>query len=476
MSVPHPAPTEEPYSPHRRTALLLTGLGTAGAYHAGVLRALHEVGVKLDIVAGRGVGAIGALFAAVDGSGRLWSDNGLWRSAAVRRLYPWRPLLRLVAGALALSVVFLAIPIIAAAAGLVVFPIDFLLKIVGVSAANDLVGWYLDVSSRALSPGALPTWLPRLVLLTLLTAVGIAVGAAWMERDTRAVRGPVWWRLVRAPLLAGPAIDLCWTVVWDLVRGATPLRRPGQADLARRYTELLTENLGQPGFRELLILVHDLDAGRDLLCALVNEERRRNLVRRPSASETEARRAEVLDLAGVGREHLQDAISAALTVPLATEPHLVRFSPDAYWRGESHRLYDRPGSLARLIEELAALDVQQVLIVSAAPASPGPHALSRSRLDGRGRLGEYLQAAEAAAVRDACTAGARLGLNVYLIHPVHNPIGPFDFQGTYDERSDRRRPLDELMSRGYEDGYHQFIEPVVGASGEGVGQGTATWS
>jgi hypothetical protein len=26
------------------------------------------------------------------------------------------------------------------------------------------------------------------------------------------------------------------------------------------------------------------------------------------------------------------------------------------------------------------------------------------------------------------------------------------------------------MSRGYEDAYHQFIEPVVGASGERVGK------
>ena len=34
---------------------------------------------------------------------------------------------------------------------------------------------------------------------------------------------------------------------------------------------------------------------------------------------------------------------------------------------------------------------------------------------------------------------------------------------------DRRQPLGELMNRGYEDAYHQFIEPVVGASGERVG-------
>ena len=42
------------YIPHLRTALVLTGTGTAGAYHAGVIRALHEAGVKVDLVAGRG--------------------------------------------------------------------------------------------------------------------------------------------------------------------------------------------------------------------------------------------------------------------------------------------------------------------------------------------------------------------------------------------------------------------------------------
>jgi hypothetical protein len=36
----------------------------------------------------------------------------------------------------------------------------------------------------------------------------------------------------------------------------------------------------------------------------------------------------------------------------------------------------------------------------------------------------------------------------------------------YDERSDRRYTLAELVDRGYEDAYRQFIDPVVGASGE----------
>ncbi|MEW6320734.1 MAG: patatin-like phospholipase family protein, partial [Acidobacteriota bacterium] len=71
------------YSPERRTALVLTGTGADGAYHAGALRALVEAGVKIDLVAGRGIGAIGAMLAAVDGAARLWEPGGLWRSPAV---------------------------------------------------------------------------------------------------------------------------------------------------------------------------------------------------------------------------------------------------------------------------------------------------------------------------------------------------------------------------------------------------------
>src|SRR5947207_15927127 len=102
MIVPS-SPSAETYSPRLRTALVLTGTGTAGAYHAGVLRALHEAGVKLDVVAGHGVGVIGALFAAIDGAQRLWDDKGFWRSPAVRSFYPWRPLMRAAAWAAALS-------------------------------------------------------------------------------------------------------------------------------------------------------------------------------------------------------------------------------------------------------------------------------------------------------------------------------------------------------------------------------------
>ena len=297
------------------------------------------------------------------------------------------------------------------------------------------------------------------------SAAAVAAVSGWRRQG----RGAGWWRLVPAPLSANDVAHRCWSVLWDLLRGAVQLERPAAADLARRYAEVLADNLGQPGFRELVIVAHDLDAHCDLVFALVSETHRRDLLWRPTAEAVELRRAELIDLSGLGRDHLVDAVAAALAIPVVTDPHRIAFAPDAYWRGETHRLCDRPSGLERLLDELVDLGVQQILIVSAAPESPCPHMLAAPRLDGRARLGEYLQSSEAAAVGDAARLVRARAPRVFTIRPAHNPIGPFDFSGGYDDRSNRKQPLDELMERGYEDAYHQFIEPVVGASGERVG-------
>ena len=121
-----------------------------------MLRALHEAGVKIDIVAGRGVGVVGALFAAVDGAQRLWDEKGFWRAPDVQSLYRWRAVPRAVAWALAASVAIVALPTAAVAVGLVVFPIDFLLKMVGAGGAAGLVGAYLRFADAAFAPDMLP--------------------------------------------------------------------------------------------------------------------------------------------------------------------------------------------------------------------------------------------------------------------------------------------------------------------------------
>ncbi len=71
-------------------------------------------------------------------------------------------------------------------------------------------------------------------------------------------------------------------------------------------------------------------------------------------------------------------------------------------------------------------------------------------------------------MRDAVTHVQHQFRGVYQIRPEHNPVGAFDLAGAYDEKSDRTQPLSELMERGYEDAYRDFIEPIVAASGENL--------
>src|SRR6185437_7426714 len=115
-----PLSTDTPaaYSPERRTAVVFSGTGTAGAYHAGVLRALHEAGVKIDIAAGCGMGVVAALFAAIDGAGRLWERNGLWRGERAAGLYPWRPILRLAGWTAVAVLAVLCVPLLILGLGL----------------------------------------------------------------------------------------------------------------------------------------------------------------------------------------------------------------------------------------------------------------------------------------------------------------------------------------------------------------------
>src|ERR671914_534058 len=76
-----------PYSPDRRTAVVLCG---TGAYHAGALRAFLEAGIRIDLLAGHGVGAASAALAAIDGGARLWEADGIWRGSGAPRMYRWK--------------------------------------------------------------------------------------------------------------------------------------------------------------------------------------------------------------------------------------------------------------------------------------------------------------------------------------------------------------------------------------------------
>jgi hypothetical protein len=445
----------------------MTGTGTAGAYQAGVLKALTEAGVRIDIVAGHGIGVVTALFAAVDGGARLWASDGAWQHKKVGRFYRFRPAVRAVAWAAAAALGLVVVPMALFAAGTFVYLISFLLGLVGFTQAAAVAEGYTALVRDAFLPHRLPTWIPQLalILLGLLFVFILVASRRARTRGRQREIGRFWWRVFGAPLTATGVVRFWVSNLWQLLVGGAKVSEPEPVDLARRYADLLGDNLGQPGFREVVATVHDLDSRQDVTMAALVEPYRK-LFFSPSAGTADGapRASETFDLLGPDRDHVIDVLAASLCLPVAMSPWAVTLAPEGYWQGETHRYCDRPGSLGRVLDDVAAAGAEQVIVVSSASTVARPHALASFRLDGFGKLGEWTASQDAAATREAVAVRRGQFRNLHLIHPAHNPTGPFDFDGAYDERSDRVQGLAEVIARGYEDAYHQFIEPVVGGT------------
>jgi hypothetical protein len=432
-----------------------------------VLRALSEAGVRLDLVAGRGIGAVAALFAAVDAGQRLWEPDGLWLGRpGPPRLYRWRLLWRVLGYGLAAVAIGALVPFAVLAGVAVLAPFAVLLDILAPARGEAVVRTLAAVASLTLYDGIGALLVSRIVVIAAMV-VAVALAASWVRERSRGrrrrPRGPVWWEALGAPLDATPVVRWVLDGFWRFVHGATKLPRPDDRDLSRRYAELLADNFTQPGYRELIIAAHDLETRRDLVFALLGPDHRGRFFGDDAASQ---RSAEVVDLAAPDTIPVADALAAALAVPLLTEPHLVSFPATSFWRGETHRVCDRPAAIVRLLEEVSAAGVEQVIVVTSDVALDRPHSLRARLVDPRARLADFLAGAEASAARDALTALFDRFSGVFQIQPIHNAVGLFDPAGSYDERSDRRQSIRELVELGYEDASSQFIEPVVGASGD----------
>ena len=458
------------YSPSLRTALVLTGSGTAGAYHAGVLRALQEAGVKIDVVAGQGMGAVSAMFAAIDGGSRLWDKDGIWMSGVAGQFYRWRKIFSVTGWILLAAVVALVSPVMLLAFTALVYPASLVFKYAGFDFGIRLTNDYSRWLNSVFLPEALPLVLPRVVvfiLLALMITLGINYLLSVVVRARRRARGALWRKMFGELLSVAEIRDCFAKELWKLIRGAASISHPFTEELSHGYVQLLSDNLGQPGFRELIITSHDIDARRDIVFALLSEAYGSHFFN-PSMRQGARRIFEAWDLSGAGHGHAIDALFSAVSLPVLTEPHLITFAPDSQWRGETHRGCDRPDAVGRVLEEVLNAGVEQAIVVSSAAELTGPHALTGGRSDLRGFTGEYLASIEAASVQDAVAVQASQFQEMFLIRPEHNPLGPFDMSGAYDKRSDRRQTLNELVDQGYQDAYRQFIDPVIGASGEGL--------
>jgi hypothetical protein len=366
----------------------------------------------------------------------------------------------------------MAAPLVVILLATAVYALSVLAGLAGFPAtAERLVGAYSASIGWLFNPPVLPTVVPRLVVLVLLALVGVLAAAWWQSRRSgtkRKARGAVLWSLLGHPLDAGEAERVAVENAWRLTPGGSAAVPPQRADVGRRFVEMMAENFGQPGFRELVIGVHDLDARRDVTVGVVAPQWQAAFqTRRVGAGPREAEAIELAQAGDADRGVLADALIGSLRVPAACEPHEMEWPLAGYWRGERHRWTDRPELVGRLIDEVARIGVEQVVLVSPAPPAALPHDLRARPRDFRARMGEAWRSIETAAFQDAWAAAASRFSGVFAIRPDHNAISPFDFTGGYDEGSDRTRTVQELMAQGYEDAYRQFIEPVV-ATGERI--------
>ncbi len=463
------------YSPKRRTALVFTGSGTTGAYHAGVLRALDESGVKIDLVVGSGIGVVTAAFAAVGGGPKLYGPDGFWARVRWSSFYRLRPTVRLALSLLGVSFAIIALPVLL---GLLLGILSALLLIAdrvspGVASRALALLWVAPerLSGPYLAAQALPVF-----ALALLAVVATAVVYL---RDRRRFA-----EAFESFLDAAPGLERLKRSLWAVARGAALSGgAPSDAELGRRYVALLAENLGEPGFRELVLRAADLDRGDALAFVLLRDGHGF-----PSAAH-EGALADAVDLRVGGNDALLfDALATGLLCPMAMPLRRVSFPRGAVHAGETHRLTDATFAGGSGIREALAAGAEQVIVVTGVPEAVVPLARRRgplARLDGAVRALERRAAEE---VDDAWRVNRMLGslgsragngrgswedpasgrtyseIDLWAIRPDRRALGPMELDGASDPSTEVLQTTDDLLELGFRDAYRQFVEPVVGQS------------
>jgi len=455
------------YSPKRRTAVVFTGAGATGAYHAGVLRALDESGVKIDLVVGSGAGTIAAAFAAVSGGAALYGKGGLWDGARRDSFYRLRPALRTALLLLGVSFGLFALPVLAGLVLGILFPLLLVVDRVFAGSAARLMQAVWAAPEALGGPYLAALAMPVLALALGATAV---LGVLWLRRRSRAGEA------FEAVLDAEPGLARLRRSLWQVARGpALSGAPPDDAELGRRYVALAAENLGELGFRELVLRAADLDRGGALAFTLLRGEAE------------PGERDHVVDLRAPEQAALFfDALATGLLVPLGLPLRRVAFPRGALFAGEVHRLTDASLVPGCGIEEALDAGAEQVIVVTGAPEEPqlpprrrGPLA----RIDATLRALEQQAASEIEAVertnRMVATLGHRTAtgrgawedpatgrvyreVDLWVIRPRRRTLGPAELDGASDPATEVLQTLDDLVERGFRDACRQFIEPVVG--------------
>jgi hypothetical protein len=471
------------YSPRRRTALVLTGSGTSGAYHAGVLKALDESGVKLDLIVGSGVGAVGAAFGAAAGGARLYGERGFWADVSWEAFFRLRPAARIAILLLACSFGVFLLPVVAALAAGLLFPLVLMLDLVSPGWSGRAAAALLVAPSLLRAPYLAALSLP----IFFLCAAGLlALLRLWITQRRRIAESFEWL------FDPSPARDRLLDALWEIARGPNIASRvPSEADLGRKYVSLLSENLGQPGFRELILRTADLETGGPLPFVVLGDAHRAAF----AAARAHGPRSRLeglpgaIDLRAPGYDVLLfDAVMTGLLPPGVVPVRRVAFPRGGLFGGESHRLAEAGLAGGSGLAEAIAAGAEQVLIVTAAPEEARPPARRRgARALADGVLATLERQAVEADLRSAErvnrmieTLGHRTddggrgwqdpetghvyrSVALYVVRPERRVLGPLDLDGSEDPATEVRATTADLLELGHRDAYRLFVEPVVGA-------------
>jgi hypothetical protein len=462
---------------------VLTGSGASGAYHAGVMRALDESGVKVDLVVGSGAGTVAAAFAAVAGGGKLYGTGGFWDGAGWASFYRFPPALRVALLLLATAFGVFLFPVgLAVLAGLL-FPLVLIVDVVAPGLPSRLIEGLWAAPSVLRAPYLAALAVP-VFALSVLVVVYLLLG--WLRNGRRLAEE------FETPLDARPARKRLSDALWEVARGsAISADPPSESELGKRFVALLAENLGQPGFRELILRAADLETGNVLPFVLLHDGARAAF----ASTRAHGPRSRLegipgaVDLREPGHDSLLfDAVVTGLLPPLVAPVRRVSFPKGGIFAGETHRLTDATLAAGCGISEAIAAGADQVIVASGSPnsVSPpprrrGPRAaadvvlatLERQALEGDVRgaertsrmvetLGHRMEDG-GRAWQDPATGRVYRDVPVYVIRPDRRAFGPLELDGAQDPATEVLETPEDLLEQGYRDAYRMFVEPVVGA-------------
>ncbi len=455
-----------------RTAVVFAGSGASGAYHAGVLKALDEAGVRIDLMVGSGVGVVAAAFGAAASGPVLYGEKGLWREISARRVFRLRSGFRFLRalGLVALSA-FLVPALLALLLGLL------LPAFLAVDFARP--GFMADLlrTLAALAPGLRLFFIFALAAPTFFGFLFLLFRGASILRSSKRRFGEA---LESAFDLSDIENELARRL-WEVARGpAINEKAPETAEVGRQYAALIAENAGQPGFRGLVLRAANLDARKPLVLKLVPDDRK-----------TLSRGVEGDDLLDLKDEMvaplLYDAVATAFAATPLASPRRVRLPKQGAFGGEVHRIAEASAISGSGLSEAIALGADQVVLVTAAAKDPGPLAERRGL---RALAAAFLALQERNAIESDLRQAERLNrivetvghqkstgerewpdpvtgrrfrsVTIHVVRPRRSLLRPLDLDGAVDPSNEVETSLHDWMDEGHRDAHRCFLDAALG--------------